>query len=66
MQPARANLRLTERLATVPSLPSTKRGLSPTNRLDLWLERQPIDNYVTRAVDRRRRNDRLIVEAVGG
>lgn len=46
-------------------------GSSPTSgawlkRLELWLERQPLDNPVSRAVDRRRKNDRLIVEAIDG
>ena len=40
--------------------------LSWLKRLELWLERQPLDNPVSRAVDRRRKNDRLIVEAIDG
>ena len=35
-------------------------------RLELWLERPPLDNPVTRAVDRRRKTDRRNVEAIDG
>lgn len=57
---------------TVDPSPSSPHCQTPTSsltrlqHLDLWLESRPANNALARAIDRRRYNDRLIVEAVDG